>query len=46
MPEEDDLEDYLARIKRRWDSSLLTDEQNEKRWKQWMKERDNETPSE
>ena len=30
MPEELDLEEYLAKIKRRWQSSLLSEEQNKK----------------
>lgn len=44
MPEEDDVEDYLERIRRRWDSSLLTEEQNQERWNRWIG--NNETSSE
>jgi hypothetical protein len=28
MPEEIDLEEYLAKIRKRWQSSLLSEEQN------------------
>jgi hypothetical protein len=34
-PEEFDIEEYLERIKRRWDSSLLSDEQNKKIRDDW-----------
>jgi hypothetical protein len=47
MPEERDLEEYLAKVRKRWESSLLSEEQNKKirdKWDDtWMlpEERDN-----
>ena len=46
MPEEEDIEDYLAKIKQRWNSALLSEEQNDQNWLNWIKEKDdNETTS-
>jgi hypothetical protein len=49
MPSEDpDIEDYLAKIKRRWDSALLSDQQNQNIWDDtWMtgkKDNNEESP--
>ena len=48
MPSEDpDIEDYLARMKRRWDSALLSNQENEDIWNDvWMtsKEENDEKP--
>jgi site-specific DNA-adenine methylase len=35
MPEEQDLEEYLEKIKKRWQSSLLSEEQNKKIRNKW-----------
>ena len=45
----EEYDDYLARIKQRWDSSLLSDKQNEDIWNDvWMtpKKEDNEVSPE
>ena len=42
-PEQFDLEDYLEQVKRRWQSSLLSDEQNQKIRDKWD-ERNKTTP--
>lgn len=49
MPSEDpDIEDYLAKIKKRWESALLSEKQNQNLWDDvWMsseKEDNEETP--
>ena len=37
IPKENDQEDYLDKIKRRWDSSLLSDDENKSVWDDtWM----------
>ena len=43
MPEEEDLEDYLDKIKRRWNSALLSEEQNDQNWLNWTKESNDDT---
>jgi len=37
IPSENDQEDYLDKIKRRWDSALLSDNENKNVWDNtWM----------
>jgi hypothetical protein len=37
IPSENDKEDYLDKIKKRWDSALLSDDENKNLWDNtWM----------
>ena len=41
MPSENEEKDYLDKIKRRWDSSLLSDDENKSVWDDtWMTHKD------